>query len=345
MATGGAFSAIADDEYVTSHMPVREVHIDALAVMRLAKHCHDSLPARVTGCLIGLDNDGVLEITYAFPYPSKTAEVSEGQEGAPVVTERDVDGEEYKLEMMKMLRDVNVDNNSVGWYQSVYMGNMMTKDVVASLFRYQSSLEMSENSVMIAYDPIQSNRSSLVLKAYRLTEEYIALRKVHSNDFIAPANIFEELPVIVTSSGHSAAYLRCVQDTYPHDLTADLTPLTSTSSEVMSERNLELIRGSLEEALDVQQQFQVYVKTNSKSRMEHIRWLARRMQENAERRENGEEELPLTFDQSGVKAMGPAPSRTSLLLSLSQLEKYSSQLNSHIDTQFQKLSVSSQFHL
>ena len=33
------------------------------------------------------------------------------------------EGEGYQLEMMRCLREINVDNNMVGWYQSTYSGS------------------------------------------------------------------------------------------------------------------------------------------------------------------------------------------------------------------------------
>ena len=73
--------------------------------MKIVKHCHDALPAMVTGSLLGLAVDGgVLEITHAFPSPDNGKD--------------DEIDDEFQLEMMRMLREVNVDNNCVGWYRS-----------------------------------------------------------------------------------------------------------------------------------------------------------------------------------------------------------------------------------
>jgi hypothetical protein len=33
----------------------------------------------------------------------------------------------YALEMMRCLREINVDNNTVGWYQSTYLGSYYTE--------------------------------------------------------------------------------------------------------------------------------------------------------------------------------------------------------------------------
>ncbi|KAL4574010.1 hypothetical protein LXL04_020832 [Taraxacum kok-saghyz] len=54
--------------------------------------------------LLGLDVGSVLEVTNCFPFP-----VREDDE------EIEADGVNYQLEMMRCLREVNVDNHAVGW--------------------------------------------------------------------------------------------------------------------------------------------------------------------------------------------------------------------------------------
>lgn len=36
-------------------------------MLKIVKHCKDSLPNLVSGALLGLDQKGVLEITHSFP--------------------------------------------------------------------------------------------------------------------------------------------------------------------------------------------------------------------------------------------------------------------------------------
>jgi hypothetical protein len=38
-------------------------------VLKIVKHCRESIPATVTGQLMGLDVNGVLEVTHSFPMP------------------------------------------------------------------------------------------------------------------------------------------------------------------------------------------------------------------------------------------------------------------------------------
>mmetsp|Transcript_4703 Transcript_4703/g.6690 ORF Transcript_4703/g.6690 Transcript_4703/m.6690 type:complete len:182 (+) Transcript_4703:38-583(+) len=55
---------------IESVEPVNTVHMDGLAVLKILKHCQESLPNLVTGSLLGLSQgNGILEITHAFPFP------------------------------------------------------------------------------------------------------------------------------------------------------------------------------------------------------------------------------------------------------------------------------------
>ena len=89
----------------------------------------------VTGQLLGLDVGSVLEVTNCFPFPVSVLlqliifiarhdiiiiimfsndlcimlQIREEDE------EVEAEGANYQLEMMRCLREVNVDNNTVGW--------------------------------------------------------------------------------------------------------------------------------------------------------------------------------------------------------------------------------------
>jgi translation initiation factor 3 subunit H len=323
--------------------PVREVVIDGLAVMKIVKHCNDNLPSMVAGSLLGLDNNGVLEVTYVYPFPSpqSKSDVESGEGGGA----EELDGEMYQLEMMKMLQKVNVDNNCVGWYSSMYFGTMNTMDVVNYQFSYQSSEELSENCVVIMYDPIQSKNGDLVVKAFRLSQEYVEMRRNKSNEFIKTSNILIELPVKIKNSGHVSAFIKCVSDTQMDDINCDFNSLSLGGNEGFLERSLELMISSLDDLSQEQQRFQQYSRMSSKSRLDHIKWLNKRINENKERRENGERELSTDVrdaSQSGLKPMPEAPNRTETLLLIGQVEKYCKQITDQADHTLNKLVVTSQ---
>jgi translation initiation factor 3 subunit H len=317
--------------------PLKSVVIEGLAVLRIVKHCNDNLPAMSAGSLLGLDVNGVLEVTYAFPNPAPRQDA----DGNAERTEADeLEGSDYQLEMMKMLRDVGVDNNCVGWYQSMYLGQMCNEAVVNIQYSYQSSEHISENSVVIMYDPIQSKKGTLVIKAYRLSDDYIEAKRNRSNQFIRPAKILQELPVLIRNGGHVSAFIRCLQDSHKAQLDCDFDPLSMAASESYMERHLELLGSWMADVIEEQYRIQQYARQVGKPRQDHIRWLHKRLQENQERRENGEDELSTRIEDANMKPVPDTPSRSEHLLMLGQLEKYCDQINDHVETTLSKLMVS-----
>jgi translation initiation factor 3 subunit H len=218
--------------------------------MKIVKHCHDALPAMVTGSLLGLAVDGgVLEITHAFPSPDNGKD--------------DEIDDEFQLEMMRMLREVNVDNNCVGWYQSMYLGIYSTASVLESQFSYQTDL--SPNAVVLLYDPLQTAHGNFCLKAFRLSEECLKMKEEERNSFIKPSNIFEELPIVCVNKGLAQAF---VQDWKPKtDISLDRLDL---STHPYLEKHLEFLCGWVDELAGEQQKFQYYTRhlarSNNKSK-------------------------------------------------------------------------------
>lgn len=316
---------------------IKEVVIDAVAAMRIIKHATNSLPTMVAGSLLGLDVDGVLEITYSFPFPLPKSDKDEDADD-------DIDGAEYQIEMMKMLRDVNIDNNCVGWYQSMYMGTIATSDVVTYQYSYQSSEELSRNSVLIMYDPILSKKGDLTLKAFRLNEKYMELRKNKTNAFIKPKDILEELPLRIRSTDYSTAFVRCVRDSHENELDCQFEPLSMNNFETRTEKHVELISSLVEDLINEQQKTLGYVKSTNKLRQEHMRWLAKRLQENKELKEAGEQPKSIRMDDSGLKPLPEAPVRIDHLLTVAQLDRYCQQLDEHAGVSFEKLALLSQLN-
>ena len=219
----------------------------------------------VSGSLLGLvvqqGKDSVLEITHSFPFPSdqytnhmKSMNNNNGENNenddtnavvaatstsaasvamaAAAATVATYDGHEYQIEMMRMLREVNVDNNCIGWYQSMYLGLYNTTTLLENQFNYQT--ELSPNSVVVLYDPIQtSSQQTLMLKCYRLSDECIAHQQhqEEKNAYIDPKHIFEEIPVTFTNPGLIQAFLLDIADgLHPTTTTSTSTGMTATAS-------------------------------------------------------------------------------------------------------------------
>jgi translation initiation factor 3 subunit H len=149
--------------------------------LKIIKHCKENYPEVVTGQLLGLDLASTLEITNCFAFPSKLGDDEEA----------DTEGQEYQIDMMRcltylyyfylfysyfmfvfilyfilisilFLREVNVDNNTVGWYTSLEMGSLVKEKIlmestVETQFNYQDRI--GEKSIVLFYDPVKSFQS------------------------------------------------------------------------------------------------------------------------------------------------------------------------------------------
>jgi hypothetical protein len=86
---------------------------------------------------------------------------------------------QYVTDMLRCMRDVNVDNNTVGWYQSTCMNSWLDPEgpSVITQFQFQESVP---KSVCLVYDPVRTSSGSVYLKAYRLTDKFMAKYKHHN---------------------------------------------------------------------------------------------------------------------------------------------------------------------
>jgi len=196
----------------SSSSEVVEVH--ALVVLQIIKHCRDALPELGYGQLMGLPVENRLEVTNSFAFPMKKASAVQPQRKSrwgdeePAVEEDD-GMDAYQVQMMHCLREVNVDNNTVGWYQATYLGNFMNQNTIDIQYSYQQSIAQS---VVIIYDPLKTEQGTLSLRAFRLTDKFCKLYK--ENDFSAVAlmkndfnQVFDELPLVLYNTWYDKALL------------------------------------------------------------------------------------------------------------------------------------------
>lgn len=331
--------------------PIHSVHIDGLAVLKIVKHCQESLPNLVTGSLLGLvTDDGVLEITHAFPFPEpRDAESKSDLVGIKGETQNAaeteaaaLDGHEYQLEMMKMLREVNVDNNCVGWYQSMYLGSYSTASLLENQLSYQTDL--SPNAVALLYDPMQTAHGNLVLKCLRLTPQVMKMMQESKNEFLKSTDIFEEVPITLQNPSLVNALLHNVKTgqylastsansttqqheedvapTYGVDTTLDRLDL---STNPYLEKHLEFLSTWVDDLSAEQSKYQYYMRN-----------LARSNRKN-KGGEDKDGEKPTTAAEGW--ASSEAPRRLESLLISNQIRNYCDQVDKFADGGFGKLFI------
>lgn len=227
---------------------IERVLIDSVALLKVIKHCKEVFPTCVTGQLVGMAIGSTLEITNCFPFP-QAKDMDEG-----------TDAEKYQLNMMKQLREVNIDANSVGWYQSTTLGSHIDESLLATQFTFQDSLK---RSVVLVYDPIKSSSGALGLHAFRLTQKFIefyrrytlapnAVDKTHINF----NEIFEELPIQVQQSALCSVFWQKL--TANNDFSLSPDSVSSLSS--VFEKNIELLLESIDTYQRKHQNYRTYSK-------------------------------------------------------------------------------------
>lgn len=154
-------------------------------VMKIIKHCTQTFPTTATGSLVGMDVKGTLEITNCFPFPvvdlppdsHLDISPSSGAASAP----RAKSNVAYQAEMIRMLREVNIDANNVGYYTSANMGNFLNLNVIENQYFYQK--DMNETAVTLVHDVSRSSQGPLSLRAFRLSPQFMTAFK--ENKFTA----------------------------------------------------------------------------------------------------------------------------------------------------------------
>eukprot|EP00698_Gefionella_okellyi_P021510 TRINITY_DN6996_c0_g1_i1.p1 TRINITY_DN6996_c0_g1~~TRINITY_DN6996_c0_g1_i1.p1 ORF type:complete len:349 (+),score=79.58 TRINITY_DN6996_c0_g1_i1:46-1047(+) len=294
-----------------------EVVIDGLAILKIIKHCRENLPSLVTGQLLGLDFDGRLEVTNCFAFPQQKEESN------------DEVGAEYQLEMMRCLREVNVDNNTVGWYQSTYLGSFINDALIETQFNYQANISAC---VCIIYDPLRTAQGTLSLKAIRLTDAFMQMHKskdfstlnINTKDF-KYGDVFEEVPIKVSNPVLLNALLHEMNTS--KDLSHDFDRFDLSTNPFL-EKHMEFLIECLDD-LSVEQTRQLnYHRQVQRQLQQQQLHIAKRKAESQARVRSGleplEEEDPT---QNPLFKSIPAPSRLDTLLITSQVHTYARQVN------------------
>merc|ERR1712176_113097 len=111
---------------------------------------------------------------------------------------------------MRKLREVNVDSNTVGWYQTARLGRFYSNMAIDTQFAYQTDFP---RSVLIVYDSLQSAIGKPAFKALQLTPDFMKtyseatdVSRLAMADF-ASNDMFMEIPVVISSSLIVEAFL------------------------------------------------------------------------------------------------------------------------------------------
>mmetsp|Transcript_5500 Transcript_5500/g.7433 ORF Transcript_5500/g.7433 Transcript_5500/m.7433 type:complete len:333 (+) Transcript_5500:109-1107(+) len=329
MAEVKSFASMANKDRIET--PLNTVQIDGMVLLKVIKHCKECMPSLVTGQLLGLDIGSTLEVTSAFPFPSED--------------EGDADGAGYQLEMMRCLREVNVDNNTVGWYQSTYLGSYQTTELIETFLNYQENIK---RCVCLVYDPYRSSQGVLALKALKLKDGFMSLYRSGSLSAaelraqLAWQDIFQEIPVSVANSSLHATLMAQLEP----ELTANQADFDRLvlSTNPFLEKNMEFLSESLDDLQVEQQKLSYYQRSLARQQQQQAQWLQKRRAENFQRRAAGEEPLPEEDLANPIFKPLVEPGKLDSLLITNQINNYCKQINEFASQGMEKLFLMQGLH-
>ncbi|KAL6769389.1 EIF3H [Auxenochlorella protothecoides x Auxenochlorella symbiontica] len=330
-SAGISFAQAAQKEQKKAELV--SVQVEGQVILKIAKHCreHASGSSVVTGQLLGLDVGQTLEVTDCFPFPGNV-----GDEEAETSNE----GEGYQLEMMRCLREVNVDNNMVGWYQSTVSGSYQVVEIIETFVNY---LENLDRCICMVYDTLAAASGGLGLKAVRLTEAFVkafregtlTVEKVRTSN-LSWQSIFQEIPITVHNTPLAVALAAAITPV-AHLSARDAARLTLASAPVL-ERNVEFLNDCLDDVGVEQGKLGAHHGAVRRQQQAAAAWRAARRQENTTRRTAGEEMLG-EEPPEGMFKPPPEPSALDGMLLLKQMTSYCDAVGSTSAQAIQRLVI------
>ncbi|KAJ3023999.1 Eukaryotic translation initiation factor 3 subunit H [Thoreauomyces humboldtii] len=354
------------DPSLLESQPITKVQLDALVVVKILKHCREHAPSTATGQLLGIDVAGALEVTNCFPFTSKSHNQQQAhqQGGAPEQHDDgqdDVDGAEYQLQMLRCLRKLNYDANTVGWYQSTHLGSFWNQSLIETQFNYQKTFAQS---VVIVYDPTRTAQGNLCLRALRLSDGFMqvyASKKFTMESLaqnkLTPTSIFESVPIKIHNSHLLTAMLHELDEqvSFPPSLSnafsipstsavgsrrlpTDVSPFAPNldalelGSEHYLEKHLEFLAETVDEHGQEQWRWQGWQRNLQKEQQRLQQTVAKKRMENSARTAQG---LSPTYADSELEVSSPAlsklmqnePSRLESLIISNQIDTYCKQIS------------------
>ncbi|KAL9588869.1 MAG: hypothetical protein Q9203_002329 [Teloschistes exilis] len=310
-----------------------------------------------------MDAKSTLEVTNSFPFPTVDLPPTDGHHdnnnntpsNQAAAAPRNKANTVYQTEMIKKLREVNVDANNVGWYTSANLGNFVNMNMIENQFHYQK--ELNERTVAIVHDVSRSSQGSLSLRAFRLSPAFMLAYK--ENKFTTETlqkssfryqDILHELPLQIHNSHLLTSFLHTLprgstststttsQNTpnIPHSLSeipetqpGPLAPNFSTLS-LSIDPFLAQTCDNLLEAIETHHtelnNHSYYSRSLAREQAKITAWQQKRRSENAVREMNKQPPLPEDEWQRLFK-LPQEPGRLEVLLNSRQVEQYARQVD------------------
>mmetsp|Transcript_3816 Transcript_3816/g.7288 ORF Transcript_3816/g.7288 Transcript_3816/m.7288 type:complete len:366 (-) Transcript_3816:913-2010(-) len=304
------------EEPVVEAELIRRVELQGLVVMKIVQRCCEAFPMTVAGQLLGMNLGEVLEITNCYPFPTsaghETAGFDDQMPSTPLSVASEVDRSQYQMDMMRCVREVNVDHQVVGWYQSTgsQMGSFLSMGWIETQYSYQNNLR---NVVCLVFDPVRTEEGTLSLHAYRLTDNFMFLwRKgdfsslAFGKELVKADNLLEEVPILVRENALASAFLASIGTSAEFEGVNEVAySRLEFSEKPILESTMEYIINDMDELGKEGGKYAMFVRSFIRQKTQQAEWLRRRKAENRNRKAMGQELLP---EEEDVKSLLSAES-------------------------------------
>ncbi|KIY50608.1 hypothetical protein FISHEDRAFT_38783 [Fistulina hepatica ATCC 64428] len=313
-------------------IPLTCVQLDGMVVSKIMKHAQQISAHAAHGLLLGLDFDGTLEVSNSFPLPHH---LSEDDEKSSKSVAR------YQASMLRSLREVQADDNVVGFYQAMTLGAFFTQSLVEAQAVYQERLR--HGGVVVVHDISQASRGNASFHAYRLTANFLEAHKKSAfntvgliDHHLTFSSVLEEIPLKVRINPLLSSFLDILSTPAPSQSILDEIPSAASSPLLSSFKALDLGQGNLSnnlshlvDAVDAYRTEEgnlAYMSRQiARERAKVEAYVAKRKEENATRAAQGLPPLP-EEDVNRLFRVPVEPSRLDSLLMLGQLDAYGKSL-------------------
>ncbi|PVU93784.1 hypothetical protein BB559_003162 [Furculomyces boomerangus] len=336
------------------------VIIDPMVAFKIIKHAREHHPRPVNGQVLGLEIEGTIEITNAFPVPTQYGNEEEATN--------------YQIEMINIMQEVNMESNLVGWYTSSKMQNFMQRSYLDLHVSYQDS--SASKAVFLVHDIERTEQGVLSLRAFQISDNYLKLSQKDSlttknliDADLKFSNILEELPVSIKSLSLANVLLKelelgGIETTEKSDTLNYESSLDKVKAEIESdtnvtndysgagelsadffdvpnpsilaqqplsniERTMELMIDRIDDYIQDANSWMYWQRGAAKELGRRQAYVTRKTTENASRVASGLQPLPMESERE-LDAMfrtQPEPSRLNSMMNISQLYGLSKQTN------------------
>jgi translation initiation factor 3 subunit H len=248
--------------------------------------------------------------------------------------------EEHQEAMLKALRKVNVDDNTVGWFMASSLNMANIDHMIEAQYSHQVALP---NSVVVCLDTYRPGSGRLGLRAYRLTESF--MKVFQGSDFtqtgfsrfgVESTDILEEVRVQVHNSHLVHAFLYELRESKV--MSTDHTRLGIRVND-FAEQKLKELSASIDLYTQEQGKYHFYERQVARQKQAQQQWLQKRATENEIRQKSGKPALPDDRNKNPLFKPHPKPNRLDTFLVANRITASANEIFTDCSQGFSKLYV------